>query len=49
MSAGSNVSGNTGAVKAGQWWRLSLDSWAVVLALLFALLVRAGVLRHIPW
>lgn len=30
-------------------WRLSLDSWAVVLALLAALLVRAGVVKHIPW
>ncbi|HKW33830.1 MAG TPA: hypothetical protein VJN92_12555 [Candidatus Acidoferrum sp.] len=30
-------------------WRLSLDSWAVVLALLAALLVRAGILKHIPW
>jgi hypothetical protein len=30
-------------------WRLSLDSWAVVLALLAALLVRAGVFKHIPW
>ena len=30
-------------------WRLSLDSWAVVAALLAALLVRVGALRHIPW
>jgi hypothetical protein len=30
-------------------WRLSLDSWAVVVALLAALLVRAGVIKHIPW
>lgn len=30
-------------------WRLSLDSWAVVLALLAALLVRSGVVKHIPW
>ena len=49
MSAGSNVSGNTASVKAGRWWKLSLDSWAVVLALLAALLVRAGVFKHIPW
>ena len=34
-----------------QWkpWRLSLDSWAVVVALFAALLVRAGVFKHIPW
>jgi hypothetical protein len=30
-------------------WRLSLDSWAVIVALLAALLVRAGVFKHIPW
>ena len=30
-------------------WRLSLDSWAVVVALVAALLVRAGVFKHIPW
>jgi hypothetical protein len=35
--------------KGGSRWRLSLDTWAVVVALLLALLVRAGVLKHIPW
>jgi hypothetical protein len=30
-------------------WRLSQDSWAVVVALLAALLVRAGAFKHIPW
>jgi len=30
-------------------WRPSLDTWAVVVALLAALLVRAGVFKHIPW
>jgi hypothetical protein len=29
--------------------RFSVDSWAVVLALLAALLVRAGVLKVVPW
>jgi hypothetical protein len=29
--------------------RLSLDLWAVLLSLTLALLVRAGVLRHVPW
>ena len=38
---------NTAQVKRP--WRLSLDSWAVVVALLAALLVRAGVFKHIPW
>lgn len=30
-------------------WRLSLDGWAVLVALLAALLVRIGVFKHIPW
>jgi hypothetical protein len=29
--------------------RISLDTWAVVAALLAALLIRAGVLNRIPW
>ena len=29
--------------------RFSLDTWAVATALAAALLVRAGVLKHIPW
>jgi hypothetical protein len=37
------------AVQEKKPWRLSLDSWAVVVALLAALLVRAGVFKHIPW
>ena len=49
MSADPNASGSMTAVRNGQWWKLSLDSWAVVLALLSALLVRAGVFKHIPW
>jgi hypothetical protein len=49
MSASSSGNASTNPVKAGQRWKLSLDSWAVVLALLAALLVRAGVLKHIPW
>jgi hypothetical protein len=28
---------------------LSLDGWAVLLAFLAALLVRAGIFRHVPW
>ena len=30
-------------------WRLSLDSWAVLLAVGLAILVRLGVFKHIPW
>ena len=37
----------TGKSKSG--WKLSLDTWAVVVALLLALLVRTGVFKHIPW
>jgi len=37
------------AVSLKKPWRLSLDSWAVVVALLAALLVRAGIFKHIPW
>lgn len=29
--------------------RLSPDSWAVGVALLAALLVRTGVVQHVPW
>ncbi len=29
--------------------RLSLDTWAVFLSLSLALLVRAGILRTVPW
>jgi len=28
---------------------LSLDTWAVLIALAAALLIRTGVLTHIPW
>jgi hypothetical protein len=30
-------------------WSLSLDTWAVLLAMTAALAVRLGILRHIPW
>lgn len=30
-------------------WRLSLDSWAVVVALVAALLIRVGAFKHVPW
>ena len=29
--------------------RLSLDTWAVIVALLAAALVRFGVFPHVPW
>jgi len=43
------MSAEANAVQDKKPWRLSLDSWAVVVALLAALLVRAGVFKHIPW
>jgi hypothetical protein len=30
-------------------WLLSLDTWAVLAALVAALLIRAGVFKHVPW
>lgn len=30
-------------------FRLSLDAWAVAAAFVLALLVRTGVLKHVPW
>lgn len=47
MSTYANVNANL--LKSGKRWKLSLDSWAVILALLAALLVRVGVFKHIPW
>ena len=37
------------AGKSRSRWKLSLDTWAVLVAFLLALLVRAGVFKHIPW
>jgi hypothetical protein len=43
------MSAEENAVPVKKPWPLSLDTWAVLVALLAALLVRAGVLKHIPW
>jgi hypothetical protein len=32
-----------------QRFRFSLDTWAVALGLLLAILVRFGAVKHIPW
>jgi len=37
------------AVGPRKEWLLSLDSWAVLAAFLAALLIRAGVFKHVPW
>ena len=33
----------------GNRWKLSLDWWAVITALILAVLVLVGVLPNIPW
>jgi hypothetical protein len=43
------MSTEVAAGKTESRWKLSLDSWAVLVALLLALLVRTGVFKHIPW
>jgi hypothetical protein len=37
------------SVSSGNRWKVSLDTWAVFAAFLAALLIRAGVIKHIPW
>jgi hypothetical protein len=43
------MSTNVAAPNSRKSWLLSVDSWAVVAALLAALLIRAGVFTRIPW
>jgi hypothetical protein len=43
------MSTETKSVESGSHWKLSLDTWAVLAAFLAALLIRAGVFKHIPW
>jgi hypothetical protein len=43
------MSGEVKSVGGGSRWKLSIDTWAVLAAFLAALLIRAGVLKHIPW
>ncbi len=43
------MSTNTVALNSRKTWLLSVDSWAVVAALLAALLIRTGVFTRIPW
>jgi len=37
------------SLTTGKKWILSLDTWAVVVAFLAALLIRVGVFKHVPW
>ncbi len=43
------MSAEVAAGKPANRWKLSLDTWAVLVALFLAVLVRIGVLKHIPW
>ena len=43
------MSTNTESISHRKIWSLSLDSWAVLAALLAALLIRAGVFTRVPW
>nr|HEV7954691.1 hypothetical protein [Candidatus Acidoferrales bacterium] len=38
-----------GELKKRSWFALSLDGWAVTLALIAALLIWAGVIKRIDW
>jgi hypothetical protein len=44
-----NSEANDTRIAAKKNWLLSLDSWAVLAAFVAALLIRAGVFKHIPW
>jgi hypothetical protein len=35
--------------KDGSGWRISLDTWAVTLALVLSALVWAGWIKRVPW
>jgi len=43
------MSTNTVALNSRKGSLLSVDAWAVVAALLAALLIRAGVFTRVPW
>jgi hypothetical protein len=43
------MSTNAATLSSRKSWLLSVDSWAVIAALLAALLIRAGVFTRIPW
>lgn len=43
------MSGSQIKLEAKTAFRLSLDTWAVIIALFTAALVRFGILPHVPW
>jgi hypothetical protein len=48
MTANANTTAAPAEVAAKRP-RISLDTWAVIFALVAAALIRAGVIKHIPW
>ena len=46
MAEKETVTGNVGEERRP---RISLDTWAVVFSLVAALLIKFGVLKHVPW
>nr|HEV7953702.1 hypothetical protein [Candidatus Acidoferrales bacterium] len=42
-------SNEKGVLKKRRWFALSMDGWAVTLALIAALLIWAGVIKRIDW
>jgi len=49
FEGGASVSAEKQAANRRTLRNVSLDTWAVVIALLAALLIRAGIVKHIPW
>jgi len=43
------VSKSESGVQNKVWWHVSVDGWAVALALGLALLVWIGAIKHVPW
>jgi len=43
------MSTNAVSLNTRKTWLFSIDSWAVLAALLAALLIRVGVLSRVPW
>jgi hypothetical protein len=43
------MSADAKTVRSHKSWLLSLDTWAVLAAFVAALLIRAGVFKHVPW
>jgi hypothetical protein len=43
------MSADAKTIRSNKSWLLSLDTWAVLAAFVAALLIRAGVFKHVPW